>query len=59
VAQKFITDFWTAFLIGIAGFTIVVPTGNWQDWLYAVGLALANVIVSATRRAAWEVISGE
>jgi hypothetical protein len=50
-AQKFVTDFWTAFLVGLAGFTIVVPTGDYRNWAIAVGIAFANVVINALRRA--------
>jgi len=56
--QKFVADFWTAILVGLAGFTIVVPSGDYSDWLYAIGLALGNVVLNALRRAVWDFITG-
>jgi TctA family transporter len=49
--QKAVTDFWTTFLVGIAGLTIVVPSSDYKDWAIAVGLAVGSVAVNALRRA--------
>ena len=49
--QKAIADFWTVFLAGIVGLTIVVPSSDYRDWLLAIGVAIGNVAVNALRRA--------
>jgi hypothetical protein len=49
--QKAVTDFWTTFLVGLAGMTIVFPSGDYKDWAVAVGLAVGSVALNALRRA--------
>jgi hypothetical protein len=49
--QKAIADFWTTFLVGLAGMTIVFPSGDYKDWAVSVGLAVGAVLLNALRRA--------
>ncbi len=49
--QKAIADFWTTFLVGLAGMTIVFPSSDWKDWAVAVGLSIGSVAINALRRA--------
>ena len=50
VFNKAWTDFWTYFLVGIAGMTIVFPSSDWKGWGVSTGLAVGGIVVNALRR---------
>ena len=56
--QKAITDFWTYFLVGLAGMTIVFPSSDWKGWAVSVGLAIGGVALNALRRVVSEYFFG-
>jgi hypothetical protein len=49
--RKAIVDFWTTFLLGLAGMTIILPSSDWKGWAISVGLAIGAVALNALRRA--------